>query len=362
MAMKVRHGNRWEHGFTLIEALVVVVIIGILIALLLPAVQAAREAARRAQCTNNLKQLGIAVHAYQGAAGCLPMGRSYWSDPSRQVPGLPCASWIPDKSFLGALLPHIEHAPLYNAINHDLSIYARENRTVCSVSVNTYVCPDDTDALGLRPGHSVYADGFNGNSGEAMMLASTSYCAVRGSDSWEAYPDPALGCRIEPVRLAAANGCITETAPITPGSITDGLSTTAMVVERSITAFKPQDVARGTRPSFYSLTGWWFSGITDDTMATNFYPPNAFKRLPVRATNVDAWLSGPSSLHPSGLNVLMADGSVRFVKESVNSWNLDLELGIPVGPNGSPIPPPPAGIWQALGTRNGGEVVSSDSY
>lgn len=357
--MRLRTGSRWERGFTLIEALVVVMIIGVLIALLLPAVQAAREAARRAQCTNNLKQLGIAVHVYEGAAGCLPLGRTYWDDPSRRVAGLPCASWVPDKSYLASLLPQMEQAPLYHSINHNLSIYARENRTVCSVAIQSYVCPDDTDAQGVRPGYAIYPGVFNEKS---LKLASTSYCAVRGSDAWAVYPDPTLGCRIEPIRLASAQGCIAEIGPITIGSITDGLSTTAMVVERSITAFRPQDIPPGSYLSQYARSGWWFSGIADDSMATHFYPPNAFKKLPVRRSNVDAWVSGPSSFHPGGLNVLMADGSVRFVKETVRSWSLDPELGIPLGPNGSSVPPPPAGVWQDLGTRNGGEVISSDSF
>src|SRR5712672_694629 len=104
--------SKFRHGFTLIELLVVISIIAVLIALLLPAVQAAREAARRAQCVNNLKQLGLGVHNYLSVNNVLPAQSWYWG-PSN--PGHPWQAW--QVSFQAAILPQMEGSPLYNAIN-----------------------------------------------------------------------------------------------------------------------------------------------------------------------------------------------------------------------------------------------------
>ncbi|MGE3820439.1 MAG: DUF1559 domain-containing protein, partial [Isosphaeraceae bacterium] len=143
---------RSRAGFTLIELLVVITIIGVLIALLLPAVQAAREAARRAQCTNNLKQIGIALHNYQTALGVFPMGGS------RNVRDLPNKydSWT-CWSAQAMLLPYLEQSPLYDAINFDFApegfasdLAAAVNRTAHNASVSAFLCPSDPDAGGGR--------------------------------------------------------------------------------------------------------------------------------------------------------------------------------------------------------------------
>ena len=134
-------------GFTLIELLVVIAIIAVLISLLLPAVQAAREAARRAQCTNNLKQIGLAIANYESALGCIVSGYISATGP---MPILGVPGYNPDPQtgdngpgwgWLALLLPQIEQGPLYNAINVNLPTWVADNGTAVVVQLNVYLCP-----------------------------------------------------------------------------------------------------------------------------------------------------------------------------------------------------------------------------
>ena len=124
-------------GFTLIELLVVISIIGVLIALLLPAVQRAREAARRIQCVNNLKQMGLALHSYQDAYGCLPSGYTY--GPGFTWGGFGWATMI---------LPGVEQKSLFNAANFDQPLWSDANTTVATTAINFYLCPSDETSQG----------------------------------------------------------------------------------------------------------------------------------------------------------------------------------------------------------------------
>jgi type II secretory pathway pseudopilin PulG len=143
--------QRSRSGFTVVEVLVSLSVIMLLIALLLPAVQSAREAARRAQCANNLKQLGIALHGYHDAFGSLPPGRIKSYDPRYAGSKPPCTSSIVDKSLEVFSLGFMEQTTVYNAINQSLAIIAGENRTVHSVAISVFACPSDPTAGIVRP-------------------------------------------------------------------------------------------------------------------------------------------------------------------------------------------------------------------
>src|SRR5206468_4226611 len=134
-------------GFTLIELLVVIAIIAVLIALLLPAVQAAREAARRAQCVNNLKQIGLAMHNYHDVNIALPLGRTLQSGAYRPF------------SQQARILGYMEQSNVFNTLNFSLSSYDPSNATGAATSVNSFLCPSDTPTQ-IPPGQILLGFGF----------------------------------------------------------------------------------------------------------------------------------------------------------------------------------------------------------
>jgi prepilin-type processing-associated H-X9-DG protein len=231
-------------------------------------------------------------------------------------------------------------------------MYAPANRTLLPASVGCYACPDDVDSGSPRPGYcqAGFFDTGGLSVGAAMPLTATSYAALAGSWLMSGRPEPELNCMSTPESITQANGCITDVSPISFASITDGLSTTAMVAEKCVSTLRPFQTLNIGSPNFYQQNGWWFSGNWGRTLVTSYYPPNAYKTLPIWPNGT--WLASASSLHPGGLNVLMADGSTRFVKETINSQQFDPITLIPSS----------SGIWQALATRNGGELLGTDSY
>lgn len=346
--------HRTHRAFTLIEVIVVIAIIGLLMALLLPAVQSARESARRVQCTSNMKQIGIALHGYHDNHGCLPQGRIGTPDSRYFTPGSTCARGIIDKGFLVAILPYVEQISLYHAINQNLTIFGAENSTIFAQSVGIFACPSDPDAGRPRMGYPLKRLTTAGNPLAApALVTAASYAGCHGSSVTMALPDPLSGCRVPSDRAAAANGCITDVGPVTFAAVTDGLSHTIAAAERATTTLRELDTVE---PLSSVQAGWWFAGDWGDTLMTAYYPPNAFRKYALGAMVIYPWKWSASSLHPGGVNTLMGDGSVRFIKDTIGSWQINPLLGSKTHPESPP------GVWQALGTRNDGGIISGDSF
>jgi prepilin-type N-terminal cleavage/methylation domain-containing protein/prepilin-type processing-associated H-X9-DG protein len=346
-------------GVTLIEVLVSISIISLLIALLLPAVQSARESARRAQCSNNLKQFGLALQSYGDAYGSLPPGRIKSYDPRYAGSKPPCTSSIADKSVEVFALGFTEQSTVYNAINQSLAIIGGENSTVHAVAISTFACPSDPMSgwpRDLIPG----ALTKYGVPDPAHMVF-TSYAGMIGSLPVLAQPLPRTNCLVPGVLVSQCNGVFSDLSPVRMASVSDGLSNTIFMAEKATTILQELTIVN---PNYPAQHGWWITGNWGDTLVTTLYPPNACDKVALAA--MTAWTNSASSMHPGGLNVLMGDGSVRFVKDSIQSWPFDPASGDPAGASqngqGAWVNLPPPGVWQALSTRNGGELISSNAY
>jgi len=331
---------RRRDGLTLIESLVVIAILGVLIALLIPAVQAAREAARRVQCTNNHKQLGLAIQSYQATNGSYPFGQF--------------ASVI-DRSLWIRTLPFLEQDAVYNAINMEVAILAPHNMTVQSVAIEVFFCPSDPWARSRRTDSSLLAGYDPAQTNKPRSVSFTSYVANFGSIDSTAHIFP------DQRGFAQANGMFSDVSPITPAMVPDGLGQTMFVAERATAYLQELNILDATIATRY---GWYFLGDIGDTLFLAFYPPNMPRKVSVGAGVNHA--AAASSLHPGGLNAAMGDGSVRFIKDTISTWPFDEVSGRPAGvtegPGGHWANLPKPAVWQHLATRAGGEVIGSDSY
>ncbi len=321
-------------GFTLIELLVVIAIIAVLIALLLPAVQAAREAARRTQCVNNLKQMGLALHNYHDALSVFPPG---YIAASKFIDGETDTS--PGWSWATMMLPQLDQAPLYSSINVWLPIQAPANTTGTQTILSAFLCPSDQ----LPPaGTFPVTDGL-GNT--VATVAPSSYAASTGSDA----ADVALGLNND----GSGNGPFYRDSNVRVAAIVDGTSQTVLLLERAWG--DTEGTWAGAVPGGVVLRGP-FNPCPGSAYATYLAPCLVLAHCHLLNTNADtdSGLDDPSSFHPGGANALFADGSVHFLK------NVTGDAG--VNPDGSTRYTPSSLVLQALGTRSGGEVVSSDSY
>jgi prepilin-type N-terminal cleavage/methylation domain-containing protein/prepilin-type processing-associated H-X9-DG protein len=319
-------------GFTLIELLVVIAIIGVLIGLLLPAVQAAREAARRAQCINNLKQIGLALHNYHDALGRFPMGyaaRQRWVDGATDT--------MPGWGWATMILPQLEQGPLFSAVNFSLVVEAPQNTTVIRSTVTTYLCPSDETTGPFQ---------VTDVSGTALATAApASYAASVGGNE----TDTATGINND----GLGRGVMFRNSSIRLADIIDGTSQTIAVVERA----------------WSKANGVWTGAVTNGTIRRGsrngcpttgalFYPAATLVQAHCHLINTnsdpDGGLDDCSSFHPGGANFLFADGSVHFLK------NILGDAG--TRPDGGTIYYPSDVAFQALATTAGGEVISADSY
>jgi prepilin-type N-terminal cleavage/methylation domain-containing protein/prepilin-type processing-associated H-X9-DG protein len=337
---------RNRRGFTLIELLVVIAIIAVLIALLLPAVQSAREAARRAQCVNNLKQIGIGLHNYLSTVGVFPPGRI-----NTHIAGLGDC-W----GAYAQILPYMEQKPVYDAFNFSLAPDSDlANTTGAAMFIATLLCPSDGNLTQAQAGYAMH---------NYLLNVGTTYTVVQAPVA------PLTG---------TPNGIFYENSNVSPAMITDGLSGTVAVSEtiRSDPGIGATNLLNGfvitgnntstgpaisddasyqsqcltsSPPGFQVTRGSkWFYGAPGHSMYNHRRTPNDKNYdcrggLPhsIRSDPLWSLLSlniAPRSWHSGGVNALMADGSVRFIKNSIG-----------------------LAVWQSLGTRSGGEVVSADAY
>jgi prepilin-type N-terminal cleavage/methylation domain-containing protein len=330
--------SRINLGFTLIELLVAMAIIGILVALLLPAVQSAREAARRIQCTNNLKQLGLAVAGYESVNGCLPPGA---------LPRMSPVGLYEDFSVFVRLLPALEQQTTFDATNFSLTSYDPPNRTLAGTGITGLWCPSD---YGIANPLQDWATGG--------QVWGTSYSAVAGPWEWdEFFLVPGTLDRLLPgeAQRIAQLGLIYPLSSVRLAGVTDGLSNTLLFSETDFTAWY----------------AWWTAGDGYDTLVGTTAPPNSNMSI------LPGWQPlNVTSLHPGGVNCAIGDGSVKFMKNSIDSWPFDTTLDwspslgwkVTGTLDGYPLEVPyilpgaRVGIWQALSTRSGGELISSDQY
>jgi prepilin-type N-terminal cleavage/methylation domain-containing protein/prepilin-type processing-associated H-X9-DG protein len=355
-----RHAGSRKRGFTLIELLVVVAIIAVLIGLLLPAVQAAREAARRAQCINNFKQLALANMNYESAYGSFPA--LYFSV---SVPGWPLPGW--DHSVFARLMPFIEQQAASNACNYNLSFADNSNITLAPLGITVLWCPSDGDIAQptpLPPDAGIAVFGMNplpwyyplprpaGN----WLQQHSSYRAVAGI--WLEAPATLAPADVQKAR-SSNNGVIFPDSSIRIADITDGTSNTLVFVESAHSYYVNLPL-----PARHA----YFAAIDE---AWN-WPYQSGLGLYDTAPNARLYPTYPSSRHPGGINCAFADGSVHFIKSTINSWPVGTITYTATGNSpvlydgvshyylNSTVQNIP--VWQSLATRNGGEVVSADTF
>jgi len=355
-------GGSPKRGFTLIELLVVIAIIAVLIALLLPAVQAAREAARRSQCVNNLKQLALACANYESGQGSYPMGNRYIDNTcynsqkpcfngTRTSPGC----WFGYSSF-ALVLPYMEATAIGNAFNYSLVSNSASNTTGRYNTIASFICPSDLPSTG----------------GQGSSTSQGSYGMSRGTQeniylNWAASgpPDPNAE---QPGKCNAAlgNGMFGAEGVVPVSGVTDGTSNTTLFGDTSRFKNEPASVlntwyftvAYGSQPGYGSsvsiqtgaftyprinsppdfvgtATGYIFSSCgSGNGIPSDWLDPTCAQTV---MTQLGQWAF--RSNHPGGVNMAFADGSVKFIKQTISDKT-----------------------WQGLGTRAGGEVISADSY
>ncbi len=366
------HVRRFR-GFTLIELLVVIAIIAVLISLLLPAVQSAREAARRAQCVNNLKQMSLAAANYEGATGIYPPGL-YWTLLTGALAGYVGTNCGP----LVHLTPYMEQGQVYNSVNFMVNVYDLENLTMHAIGINSLWCPSDATISEVRV---LAADTFNAPvvAPQSARMAYSSYAGITGPwfvNTWS-IPGVGSGARATHGQIKGNQfGMFNVCSDVRLSSITDGTSNTMLFGEHGHALLSSED---------QSSWHWWDSGNLGDTLITSMWPLNPHRKVANNDAGLNAktFIVSASSLHPGGANFGFVDGSVRFIKDTVQSWPLEPLRADPCDGSLTPssvtvttvgtgsctwdkiysiTPGNQFGIYQALSTRNQGEILSADAY
>jgi prepilin-type N-terminal cleavage/methylation domain-containing protein/prepilin-type processing-associated H-X9-DG protein len=347
--------RRNKAGFTLIELLVVITIIVLMVSFLLPALQAAREAARRIQCTNNLKQLGLGLQQYESAYGAYP--------PSLVLAGLGnTPDWIGGWSLNARILPFLEQGTLFNAINWGSTFQAPINQTVAATSLAVFVCPSEVnpyqfDSSGASTGVVSYGwclgDWYVWG-GFAMYPNRTAFSPNRSrrqSEFTDGMSNTLVASEVK-TRQVERTECGTFEFIKNPGQIPDPSISPGQLPQVNDGSMCTQDLAGHTA---------WADGQVNQSGMTTAWSPNTKVSGQSNASSFNFGLEfqpdldligikesdgGPTyaavtsrSYHPEGVNTLFGDGSVRFVKGSVAG-----------------------SLWRALGSVQGGEIISATDF
>ncbi len=356
-----------RRGFTLIELLVVIAIIAVLIALLLPAVQAAREAARRAQCVNNLKQFGLAMHNYHSSNDVFPMGASlcYYNYGG----AIPCTTWN-NWSAHAMMLNYLEQAPLYNAINFSMegrgSDYASSaNATGYNAKIAVFLCPSDTNAGRVNDNCYYASVGDTTNAGSdtpprptapvcpSFSCPTTGVFAFRlaygvrditdGTSNTIAFSEGRAGAAIQTV----APGNMIMNAGLSGNAyFLDAYQNPALVLADLQTCTTQYNLSNTGNISVGHGHDWGVGGMGATLFNTIATPNSTLYSWAACRTDCSGGCDGASmdysnahSYHPGGVNACMADGSVKFLKSSIA-----------------------VNVFWALGSKSDGEVISADAY
>ncbi|WP_435009887.1 DUF1559 domain-containing protein [Tundrisphaera lichenicola] len=336
--------NHRRRGFTLIELLVVIAIIAVLIALLLPAVQAAREAARRIQCTNNLKQLGLGIHNYESIAGALP-------PPLVQSGTGSTITWSNGWSIPARVLPFMEQGSVFNSINFTFRYSVAQNTTVAAVNIATLICPSEvnpTPRATTTARYNVINYGWNQGDwyawGGFAGTANRAPFEVNRSRSFAEFTD-GLSNTILAAEVKAYQPNLGTCGPL------NGITATNIPPTSANPATVVPQYNSGCNLGLTGHTEWVDGAVHETGMTTAWTPNKRITRDGEPGQDLDLVSlgynkGGPTfaavnsrSYHPGGVNVLFGDGSVKFIKDSVNGES-----------------------WRAIGSMRGNEVVSADSF
>ena len=342
--------NSRRRGFTLIELLVAIAIIAVLIALLLPAIQAAREAARRIQCVNNMKQLGLAVHNYESTHGVLPPQQVLSFSGS-------LVSWKSQWGVTSRVAPFLEQGTLYNSINFALAASSPTNATVTRSTLSVLICPSETNPnpfsstsnSGVTTTYGVSNYGwsvgdwytFGGPTGPPNRNAFQANASRRFAAFTDGLSQSLLAAEVKTYTQAYHN-C----PAAVPAALAVPLASPDPATVLGVLASTPANCGSPTKGHVRWVNGDSFSDGFTTALPPNTKSPAGTPAQDTDLTSEDEDDGGPTysavtsrSYHSGGVNVLFGDGSVRFIKNTVN-W----------------------GTWRALGTIGGGEALSADSY